>query len=237
MTRQSLSAFRQTITVKWPQQRDADAKALLIRTAQEGHARIMREQASRAGVAPDFDAYANMPGNPNLQSVKLPGPIVYRYRYFREIVEFGLAALLQASPVQSGRYRNSHVVLVNGQQVDIVPTRLRETDVITLVNPVPYARRLEIGKTKAGRDFVLQVPNRIYERVAKQRMIPRYRNVANITFGYLELTGAHTIRGGLSPSYGTGNTPGIRGGGVRRKRRQSVGSAVRAPAIFIKALV
>ena len=34
------------------------------------------------------------------------------------------------------------------------------------LNTVPYARKIEIGKTESGRDFVIQVPNRIYERTA-----------------------------------------------------------------------
>lgn len=229
MTRQSLAALRRTITVEWPQQRDRDAKALLIRVARDGIDRIVREQTSRAGIPPSVDAYANQPGRP-IEQVVLPGPIVARFGYFREIVEYGLDELRRASPVQSGRYRDSHVVLVNGQQVDVVPNRLKDTDVIALVNPVPYARRLEIGKTKSGRDFVLQVPNRIYERVAKQKLIPRYRNVASISFGYLELTGAHVIKGRLPSHYGIG-------GGNKRKRRQQIGKPIKAPAIFIKALV
>jgi hypothetical protein len=104
---------------------------------------------------------------------------------------------------------------------------------LAIVNPVPYARRIEIGKTQAGRDFTLTEPNRIYERVAKQKLMPKYRNVANIRFGYLELSGAATIKGGLSSSYAVKTKAGRT---VQRKRRQQTGKAVQAPAIFIDSI-
>ena len=40
-------------------------------------------------------------------------------------------------------------------------------DEYVFINPVPYARRIEVGKTKSGRPFLIQVPNKIYERTAK----------------------------------------------------------------------
>jgi hypothetical protein len=100
------------------------------------------------------------------------------------------------------------------------------TDEIMIANPAPYARRLEIGKTEAGRDFLVSVPNRIYERVAKRKLIPRYRNVAKIAFGYVSLPKAYATKAGLGSHYKTG-------GGLLRKRRQKAGTPIRYPAIFI----
>jgi hypothetical protein len=227
MASQALQAFRRTVTVDWPKQKDVDAKALLIRVAKDGHARIMADAKAKTGAVPDFDAYANSPGRP-VESVVLPGPIVYRYRQVRDIVQFTLDALRMASPVVDGEYVRGHTVFVNGVQTDTVPVNLKPGDEIMIANPVVYARRIEIGKTKAGRDFVIQVPNRIYERVAKQQVIPRYRSVAKVTFAYVNLTGAYQTKAGLSPSY--------RSGGRVRKRRQRAGSAVMSPAIIIEAL-
>lgn len=232
----ALQAIRQTVKVQWPQSCERGAKAHLIRTARAGHARIMGD-ARRMGFQPAWVAYANHPGNRDIASVKIPGPIVYEYKYFADVVQFALDALRKASPVRSGDYVGSHTLYVNGQPVDAIPARLSASDEIWIANPVPYARRLEIGKTKAGRDFVIQVPNRIYERVAKQVVLPRFRNSAKVSFGYVTIPNAHVIKGGLSSHYATGRAAGKRGGGTMRKRRQRVGEMVRAPAIFISPLI
>ncbi len=223
----ALRAIRQHITVDWKQRSEAEGKALLLRVARLGHDRIMRDQAQRAGVIPEWEAYANTPGNTNLDSVVLPGPIVYRYRYLREILIAAIKELERRSPVESGRYKNSHTVWVNGLPVPL-DTPIKAGDEVWIANPVPYARRLEVGKRQDGRDFLLSVPNRIYERTAKQFLIPRYRNTAAISVIYVTLPGAWVIRGGLPPTYPIG-------GGRVRKRRQRVGEKVQAPAILIQA--
>jgi hypothetical protein len=229
MASASLSAFRRRVTVDWPKSAHEDARKKLVSVARAGHAKIMADQQSRSGFLPDFDAYANTPGNRNLDSVVLPGPIVYRYRYFREVVQVALDELRKASPVRSGDYVRSHTLFVNGAAVQTLPTRLSAGDRVMIANPVPYARRIEIGKTKSGRNFVIQVPNRIYERVAKNKLIPKFGRVAKITFQYVELASAHTVKGHLASHYGIG-------GGKMRKRRQVVGSKAQAPAIMFEVL-
>lgn len=182
----ALQSFRRTITVEWPKHQQQGAKALLLRVARQGHARIMADATARAGYPPQWQAYANRPGNADLRSVILPGPIVYHYRYFSEIAEVALTALQRLSPVRSGLYAKSHTIYVNGAPVGRAPRMLTEEIVIS--NPVPYARKLEIGKTKSGRAFVIQVPNRIYERVASA-LRSRYGKVAKVRFAYIKIAG------------------------------------------------
>lgn len=226
MTRQSLELVKRQITVNWPHATEQGAKNFLIGVAQADINRLSARQG------PPEQVFANRPGNP-IQNVTLPGPIVAIFDSRRRIALEALDFLRDASPVRSGRYRNSHMILLNGTQVADLPASLKATDRIVIVNPVPYARRIEIGKTEAGRDFVLSVPNRIYERVAKNKLMPKYRNVAKIRFGYLELTGAETIKGKLGASYAVKTKAGRT---VQRKRRQQVGKAVQAPAIFIDSI-
>ena len=226
MSRASLDAVKRTITVNWPAATQQGAKNYLIGFAQADINRISARQG------PPEQVFANRPGNP-IQNVTLPGPIVAIFDSRRRIAMEALQFLRDASPVKSGRYRNSHMILLNGTQVSDLPASLKATDRITIVNPVPYARRIEIGKTEAGRDFVLQVPNRIYERVTKSKLMPKYRNVAKIRFGYIELSGAANIKGKLSASYAVKNKSGRT---VQRKRRQQVGKPVQAPAIFIDSI-
>lgn len=227
-----LAPFLNTVRVKWPAHLQSTAKAHLLRVARDGHAKIMADAVKRSGTAPDFEAYANKPGNTNLASVRLPGPIVYLYRYRAEMIVEALRALREASPVVSGRYRNSHTLYVNGVAVVGIPRSLAPTDEVFISNPVPYARRLEIGRTTSGRSFVLQVQPRIYERVAKNILIPKYRSAAKISFGYVSLPGAYRIKGALPSHYRTDIAPE----GRVRKRRQKVGEAIRAPAIIFEVL-
>lgn len=232
MASPALQSLRQTITVAWPKNMDAEAKAFLLKTARDGHAGIMQKQGN-----PSFEAYANRPGNRDLNSVVLPGPVVYNYSNIRQLVEFALDELRKASPVDSGDYARSHTLYVNGIAVDALPADVKATDEIMIANPIAYARRLEIGKTTAGRDFVVQVANRIYERVAKQKVIPRYRNVAKVTFGYINAPDAYVTKAKLPSHYASGKAAGARGGGTRRARRQKAGTKTMAPAIIIRQIV
>ncbi len=247
-TRESFNAMRQTVKIGWPQASEAAARALLVKTARDGHARIMTNAAG-AGVVPDFVAYANNPGNDNLESVKLPGPIVYRYDYRRRIVTEALAELRRRSPRDSGKYAESHTLFLNGTPVTALPLRLAPTDEIWIANPVPYARRLEIGKTKSGRDFVVNAAAKIYERTVKApvNLRGRYKSLASIEFDYVTIPGAWIIKGKLSPTYKTGKirkrvskkmAAGDAVGQLRTVKRQQarhIGQPVRAPAIIIRA--
>lgn len=173
----------------------------------------------------------------SLESVKPDGGrIVFDFELFSELmkdaIEAAIKALRDASPVVSGAYRDGHTLYVNDVAFDEVPQALKPTDTIMVSNPVIYARRIEIGRTISGRSFVMQVPNRIYERVAKNTLAPRFGNQIKITFGYVALPDAATVTGGLqtrTPHYGIG-------GGKMRKRRQVVGSQVGSPAITFEAL-
>lgn len=222
----ALQSFRRTVTIAWPKAADEEARQRLIRIAKAGNAKIVAEQTARAGFPPEVEAYANTPGNRNIESVRLPGPIVYRYRYHREILSVALAELERASPVVSGLYRGSHTVFVNGLPVVGVPASLKAGDEVYITNPVPYSRRLEVGLTESGRSFVVQVPPNIYGRVMRSVLIPRYHNVAKIFLDYVTIPGAYVIKGRLPSHY-------IAKGGVRRRRRQKAGTPVRAPAIVI----
>jgi hypothetical protein len=186
MATTSIQAFRRTITVEWPKQWNAAGKEVLLREARKMHAEIMNDARRQSGYFPQWEAYANRPGNRNLESVILPGPIVYLYRYATEVVENAITVLQRISPVRSGLYAKSHTIYVDGHEVARAPTDITREVVIS--NPVPYARKIEIGKTRSGRPFVIQVPNRIYERTARA-LQQKYRNVATVKFTYMAIAG------------------------------------------------
>lgn len=231
MASQALQALKRTVTVDWPKRQQAEAKAFLIRTAREGHAQIMRE----ADGALEFEAYGGSPGRP-IESVKVPEEaIVYNYFRHREIVIVALRALRDASPRVSGAYRDGHTVYVNDVPVPALPINLKRGDRIVISNPVPYSRKLEIGKTESGRDFLISVPNRIYERVAKRVLIPKYGKVAGITFGYYTPPNASRLQRNNPARSWLANKGRWHVQPAQRADR-AAGAVVRSPAIFIEML-
>ena len=186
MASAAVQAWARTIQIDWPGKCQKQGKALLLRVARETNQKILSEAVTRTGYRPMVESYANRPGQTNLEAVVLPGPIVYIYRYATEVAEVALTTLQRISPVRSGHYAKSHTIYVDGHPVPRAPTDM--THEVVISNPVAYARKIEIGKTKSGRAFVIQVPNRIYERTARA-LQQRYRNVAKITFTYMTIAG------------------------------------------------
>lgn len=187
------------------------------------------------GFLPDYKTTVDGQVGRSILGVKLDGgEIVYDFAIVdrRDVIVVALDALRNASPVVSGRYRDSHTVYINGSPVEGIPDLIKPFDEVMIANPVPYARRIEIGRTKSGRSFVVQVDNRIYERVVKNTLVPRFGNQAKIVFEYATLRDAATVNGGLQSR----NSHYAAAGGRRIKRRQSVGSQVQSPAILIQQL-
>jgi hypothetical protein len=225
-----IQLIRRIVTVEWPKQVQTDAKELLIDTAHNGHRRIMADAAAN-GLQPTWEAYANTPGNSNLETVRLPGPIVYNYRYLIDLIKFALEELRRQSPVSSGKYKRSHTVYVNDQPVgDTIPKTISASDRIYIANPVPYARRLEIGRNRQGGPFLIQVENRIYYRVTEMTKAEA-KGRAKIRMMYVDL-GAHA----LTKDQPTGIMT-RRGWGYSRIQRKDrlTGAAVTSPAIFFQA--
>lgn len=221
----ALATIRRTVRVSWPDIATKEARAFLVQTAKAGHRKIMSEAVGRAGIEPTWIAYGDAPGTP-IESAKQR--IVYRYYYVREILNELLRMLRAASPVGSGAYRNAHEIYVDGRPIaaGAIPL-IRPGQELMIANSMPYARRLEVGKTEAGRDFLISVPNRIYERTAQSAMA-KFKNTAKVSFGYVTLPAAHIHRG--HPGHGLGTKS------ARRRRVAHKGEEVRAPAIFIGGL-
>ncbi len=224
--------IRQIVTVDWSNKIKAGAKDLLIKTAKAGHQRILTDAASR-GLYPAWEAYANNPGNSDLESVVLPGPIVYNYRYLSDLVGFALSELRKQSPFVSGDYKDGHTLYVNDQPVadGVLPKDIKSGDRIFIANPLPYARKIEIGRTESGREFVINPPNRLYFRVGEM-VQAQGKGRSKVTMGYVDL-GAWALRQNQRTRVKTV------GGKYRFSARQRpdrlAGATVLSPAIFFQA--
>jgi len=78
------------------------------------------------------------------ETVDAPGPIVYRFAWWGLIVMAALTELVKRSPVRSGRYARSFVVLADQQIVTEFETIPAEAEVV-IFNAQPYTRKIEVG--------------------------------------------------------------------------------------------
>lgn len=90
--------------------------------------------------------------------------------------------LRERSPMRSGRYRDSHTLFADGVEIEL-GAQVPQAGEYVFLNPQPYARKIEIGRTRSGRAFVIQVQNRIYERTAADARA-RFGNVVTIMETY-----------------------------------------------------
>jgi hypothetical protein len=141
------------------------------------------------------------------------GVIVAEYRLVDDVLAWIMQTLRDRSPVISGAYRDGHKMFADNVEAD--PDNPPLASQYTFFNLVPYARRLEVGKTESGRDFLIQVENRIYARTAQDARA-RFGNVAKITTGFASTPEAYRLQ---------------RSSG-RRKRSQA-GAVVTSPAIYV----
>lgn len=114
------------------------------------------------------------------------GIIIAEWSLVGDVLQWMFATLRARSPIVSGAYLKAHTLFADGVECDPTdPPLARE---YTFLNPLPYSRKIEIGKTESGRDFVIQVQNRIYERTASDAQ-SRFGNVAKIRFTYQSAVG------------------------------------------------
>jgi len=155
------------------------------------------------------------------------GSIIVEFELVGDVLTWIAQTLLDRSPVVSGDYRHGHTLFADGVEVDpfgVIPS----ADVYVFTNGVPYARKIEIGKTEAGRDFVIQVPNRIYERTAEDAK-RQFGNIAKIRFTYQPLIGGAVGKWAASASAG-------RLASRHKRRTKSTEWLTNQPAIIVELL-
>lgn|SRR5262245_8774446 len=207
---------------------EPEAKQAAADFAQEGIDEAKQINQSIFGRVPPYTVTVDGKQGAPLNTVNPDGGTI--------IVEFDLAfdaiawiakTLLERSPVDSGEYKRSHMLLADGQETTM-GGNIPPAQEYTFINPVPYARKIEIGKTKKGRSFVIQVENRIYERVAQDARA-KFGNLVDIKFGYRQPTGAYTLKRDTRTAHWK---IGARGrSGLSKMHR--AGAAVLSPSIIV----
>lgn len=156
-----------------------EVRKALIATAKREHARIMSTEPKPQRFSRTVDGIAGA----REEQVKAGGIIRYRYHRLEQIVQFALETLFDLSPVLSGEYRNAHSLFVNG----VAGTNLADWDgtgEVVITNPLPYSRKIEVGK------MTMRVPgsDRVYQQAA-QVVKRRYGNQASVEFTFRGIVG------------------------------------------------
>ncbi len=141
--------------------------------------------------------------------------------------------LVDRSPSHSGRFKQGWVLLADGSQTTW-PTdggNIPPAETYAFINLEPYARKIEIGKTKAGRAFVIQVQNKIAERTAKDAK-SQFGRTVDIQFGYVAAVGGYRLQQNQIARHFEGGR--VRHEPTQRKDRAK-GSEVPSPAVIVRA--
>ncbi len=135
-----------------------------------------REKVIREGEAsPIYDTFVNGVRGAPETSVKAPGPILYVFSYWQPIIEFTLAFLKKRSPVLSGRYAASHMVMI-GSQVMRPEAPISADEEVTIVSDLPYSRKIEVGHMQ------MSAPRGVYAD-ARRAVVARFGGAA----GFLDV--------------------------------------------------
>lgn len=104
------------------------------------------------------------------------GTIVFRFELFEPVLRWIHQQLMLNSPVLTGRYQASHVLLADGDEVDDPDTYIPPAEEYFFINLQPYSRKIERGLSK-------QAPLGVYQETQKQANA-RFGNIAKIKFSY-----------------------------------------------------
>ncbi|PWE57660.1 hypothetical protein DEM27_00150 [Metarhizobium album] len=170
-----------------------ETRKALVALAKEKHAEVMRAAPQPTRFERFVDGKRGAPED----AVKAGGMIRYLYPRLAEVVQFALETLFDLSPVLSGEYRNSHVLLVNGVLARNMEGYAGGEVVIT--NVQPYARKIELGAMKMRVDG----SSRVYFQAADM-VRGRFGNEASIGFTYRAVVGGGIVSGRA------GNKAGLR---------------------------
>lgn len=103
------------------------------------------ELIARGEAPPCWRRYVNGKADAPETSVRLDGTILYRFNLTSEAAEAALDLCRSTSPVRSGRFRDAWVLICDGKTWKKPLKDLPADGTILIVNPMPYARKIETG--------------------------------------------------------------------------------------------
>ncbi|MCP1200057.1 hypothetical protein [Notoacmeibacter sp. MSK16QG-6] len=159
---------------------DEERSRMLASFAREQLGEALARNTASAGSAPRYEKTVDHRRGAPEESVKPDGVIVYEFELVSGILEWIGDMLVKNSPVLTGRYARSHIVLADGIETDPAMPEAEAREYVFL-NTVPYARKIERGLSAQAADGV-------YQGVAVMAS-KRAGNIARIRFSYRTLAG------------------------------------------------
>lgn len=140
-----------------------------------------------------YEKYVNGRLGAEEETVQPPGPILYVFHWWREIVEFALQTLAERSPDKSGRYKQSWFVMTPGGRVkgfDDIPINAQ----VILCNDQPYSRKIDVGHMR------MSVPPGVVED-ARKLVLAKFGNLITAKRTMIPLPNGYVLRGRFRRGY------------------------------------
>lgn len=137
--------------------------------------------------SPIYDRYVNGVEGADENTVVAPGPIVYVFHWWTEVIEFALKTLVERSPVKTGRYRRSWFVFVNGSRVQDY-TKIPIGSQVFITNDQPYSRKIDTGFMK------MSVPPFVVDD-ARKIVMGRFGNLVTAQRRMIRLPNPYILKG------------------------------------------
>ena len=171
---------------------------------------------------PEVQTFVDRRQTNDLDSVKVPGVILFRISRLAEIAEFALQAARGFSPKRSGNYQGAWLALAGGEVWRGAP--IDPDAELIIVNPVPYARKIQLRGAKA-----LSVSPGVVDRVSNAAKAKFGTRAFLITVKFIQLPP------GVGRSYRLKNasTRVMSGGRVVKRKDSPRGSAINYPALVV----
>lgn len=137
--------------------------------------------------SPDYDKFVN--GNPGADesTVVPPGPIVYVFNWWADVVTYALQTLIDLSPELSGDYKHSWIIMVDGQPV-ADPKDISVASVVQITNDSDYSRSIDVGhkKYRLGHNII---------ETGRQKVNSVYGNLITARRELIQLPGGYILKG------------------------------------------
>lgn len=174
-------------------------------------ARFAREQLAEAiasgAASPSYDRYVNGRLGVSEFAVEPPGPILYLFAGWEEVIPWTLDRLVKRSPELRGRYKAGHTAFVDWQPV-VDPAAVPRDATVIFTSPVDYVRKIEVGGQR------MRVRPHIYEDVyaAVRRRFGGPSGFIDASFTYQTIPNGYVLRGRFRRGPGAFARKGLRRG-------------------------
>lgn len=141
----------------------------------------------------NYTKYVNGREGAAEETVVSPGPIVYDFIWWREIVEFAIQSAVERSPERSGDYKKSWFIMTPGGVVKSWDA-LSINDTVILTNNQPYHRKIDVGHMQ------MSVPPGVVEDV-RRMVLGRFGNIITAKRTLIPLPGGYVLKGVFRRGY------------------------------------